>query len=158
MKNLALFFIILFSAIIIFYDPPVGYQEIRRLDLLAAKNQEVNVVWREFLKTNPSPTSSQIREIKSIIEEVAVVQESSAIVGKPVRSQRLTAYLEAINQQAHADQQTKELYERLDNVPFKELSLLDKFIFIVLKKSYWLLILLLPMAFVSIARMVSKPY
>ena len=157
MKNLAYFLIILISMLVIFYDPPVDYQEIRRLDSLAAKNSEVNVVWREFLKTNPSPTSSQIREIKSIIEEVAVVQESSAIVGKPVRSQRLTAYLEARNQQAHADQQTEELYERLDNVPFKELSFLDKVFFLVLKKSYWLGLLVLPIALVSIARMVSKP-
>ena len=156
MKNLALFFIILFSILIIFYDPPVDYQEIRRLDSLAAKNSEVNVVWREFLKANPSPTSSQIREIQSIIEEVAVLHESSAIVGKTIRSQRLTAYLEAKDQQALADQQTKELNERLDNIPFKELSLLDKFIFLVLKKTNWLLIFLLPMALVSIARMASK--
>jgi len=158
MKNLALFFIILFSAIIIFYDPPVGYQEIRRLDLLAAKNQEVNVVWREFLKANPSPTDSEIREIKSVIEDVAVVNESSVIVGKPIRSQRLIEYLEAKNQQALADQQTKQLNDRLDTVPFNELSILDKFIFIVLKKSYWLGLLVLPMALVSIARRVSKPY
>ena len=158
MKNLAYFLIILISMLVIFYDPPVDYQEIRRLDSLAAKNSEVNVVWREFLKTNPSPTSSQIREIKSIIEEVAVVDESSAIVGKPVRSQRLTAYLEARNQQALADLQTKQLNDRLDTVPFKELSILDKFIFLVLRKSNWLLIFLLPMALVSIARMTSKPH
>lgn len=158
MKNLALLFMILFSTLIIFYDPPVGYQEIRRLDSLAAKNPEVNAEWRDFLKTNPSPTSSQIREIKSIIEDVAVVNESSAIVGKPVRSQKLTAYLEAKNQQVLADQQTKELYERLDKVPFNELSILDKFIFIVLKKSDWLAIFLVIPLLVSLARKTSNPY
>ena len=88
MKSIALLFIILFSTLIIFYDPPAGYQEIRRLDSLAAKNSEVNVEWREFLKTNPSPTSSQIREIKSIIEEVAVLNESSVIIGKPLLSRK----------------------------------------------------------------------
>ena len=158
MKSIALLFIILFSTLIIFYDPPVGYQEIRRLDSLAAKNSEVNVEWREFLKTNPSPTSSQIREIKSIIEEVAVLNESSVIIGKPLLSRKFTAYLEAKNQQAHADLQIKQLNDRLDKFPFKKLSLQDKAYFLISKKSYWLALLLLPMALVSIARMVSKPY